>query len=107
MVENPRAATGAGRLRRLNEPRPLAIEAGHDGTPKTIPWRGGYRRVAAVHESWRIDDEWWRDEVSRRYYAIELDDGSRLVVYRDLICGGWYAQPYHGPKTAAGRGASP
>ena len=56
--------------------------------------RGRRRRVARVQDSWRIDDEWWRDPIGRRYYRLVLDDGSLRTVYQDLVDGGWYEQGY-------------
>ena len=50
------------------------------------------RRVATVRERWRIDDEWWRRPISRAYYAVVLDDGRVLTLYRDLAENAWYAQ---------------
>jgi len=94
MVQDSRTAAGAGRLRRLNEPRPIALEATPRGLPKAMLWRGTYRPVRAVHDSWRIDDEWWRDEIARRYFVIELEGGRRLTVYHDLLRDAWYEQGY-------------
>lgn len=99
MVQDPRTTAGAGSLRRLNEPRPIALEATQGGMPKAMLWRGTYRFVRAVHDSWRIDDEWWRDEVARRYFVIELEGGRRLTVYHDLLRDAWYEQGY---REAAG-----
>lgn len=94
MVPDPGTATGAGRLRPLNQPRPAAVETTARGLPCALLWRGDYRRVSAIHDSWRIDDEWWRNEIARRYFDLELEGGSRLTVYHDLIADAWYAQPY-------------
>jgi hypothetical protein len=33
------------------------------------------RRVESVQERWRIDDEWWRESISREYRSVVLDDG--------------------------------
>lgn len=101
MVQDPRAPIGAGALRRLNEPRPVAVEATERGLPKAMLWRGTYRRVRAIHDTWRIDDEWWRDEISRRYFVIELEGGRRLTIYHDLPHNAWYEQPYQQATTAA------
>lgn len=98
MVPDPGTSAGAGRFRRLNEPRPAAIEATVRGTPKAMLWNGVYQAVAAIHDTWRIDDEWWRDEIARRYFAIELGSGRRLTVYHDLVQGAWYVQEYALPK---------
>lgn len=108
MVENPRATDGARRLRRLNEPRPLVVETNEEGEPAAVFWQGRAHAVTAIADRWRIDDEWWRDEISRRYYAVHLANGSRLVVYCDLITGMWHLQPYRGPQLERiWRGKSP
>ena len=106
MVQDPRTPARAGGLRQLkpggcrplNQPAPAAVEASQRGDPSAVLWRGVYRRVAAIHDSWRIDDEWWREEIARHYFVVELDDGRRLTLYHDLIADSWYAQPYDGPR---------
>jgi hypothetical protein len=50
------------------------------------------RRVEAVRELWRIDDEWWRSAISREYRAVVLDDGRNVTLYQDLLDGSWYVQ---------------
>jgi hypothetical protein len=52
------------------------------------------RRVRAIRDSWRIDDEWWRSEISRRYWDVETEDARNLTVYQDLVTGEWYEQRY-------------
>ncbi|MFN0095754.1 MAG: DUF6504 family protein [Dehalococcoidia bacterium] len=98
MVEDPRTAAGARRFRALNEPVPAAVEATANGAPKAILWRGAYLRVAALHDTWRVDDEWWREEIARRYFVVELEGGRRLTIYHDLVHDLWYAQPYEAPR---------
>lgn len=92
-------------VRPLNTPVPAAVEAAGTGAPVAVVWHGVYRRVRAIHDTWRIDDEWWREEVSRRYYVIELDTGRRLTLYRDLVRDLWYAQAYQ-PGRAGKRPAA-
>jgi hypothetical protein len=59
--------------------------------------------VAEILDRWRIDDEWWRPalqgdetigraEISRMYYHVSLRNRQLIVIFRDLIDGGWYAQ---------------
>ena len=100
MVENPRTPGGAGGLRLLNQPRPASVEATPGGEPSAIVVHGRFQAVQAIHDSWRIDDEWWRHEVARRYFAIQLESGRKLTVYHDLIGDGWFTQEYTGPKSA-------
>lgn len=50
------------------------------------------RRVAVTRERWRIDDEWWRQTISREYRTVVLDDGKMIMLYCDLLDGFWYVQ---------------
>ena len=85
-------------LRPLNQPVPAAVEADARGVPKAMLWRGAYKDVVVIHETWRIDDEWWREEIARRYFAVELEGGRRVTVFHDLVVDAWYAQPYEAPR---------
>jgi len=51
--------------------------------------------VLQVQDTWRIDDEWWRERpVSRVYYALALKDGRVVRVYQDLVSMRWARQEY-------------
>ena len=95
MVTDTGATGGPGRVRPLNRPRPLRVEAGEDGRPTAV-WLSGHRHIVETAlENWRIDDEWWRERpVSRTYYSVLLEDGRVVTVYRDFIRGGWLKQAY-------------
>ena len=99
MVKDSRTAAGAGGLRLLNQPKPTAVEATPSGEPKSVVVQGRFQQVRTVLNSWRIDDEWWREEIARRYFALELEGGRRLTVYHDLVRDLWYAQPYEAPRS--------
>jgi len=73
VVTDTGATGGPGRVRPLNRPRPLRVEAGGDGLPAAV-WLAGRRcAVEAVLERWRIDDEWWRQRtVSRVCLSSEI-----------------------------------
>jgi hypothetical protein len=94
MVKDPGTAAGAGGFRPLNEPAPAAVEATARGIPKAVLWRGAYKHVTAIHDSWRIDDEWWREEIARRYFVAEVEGGRRITLFHDLVRDAWYVQPY-------------
>ena len=83
----------------LNPPRVVDVATDAAGLPCAVMLRGRWVAVAAVEDSWRIDDEWWREEISRRYYCLALADGRLLTVFVDLIGGGWYAQRYDGLRS--------
>lgn len=80
------------RLRPLDLPTPLRVETDGAGRPLRVRRRGRLRRVEAIRESWRIDDEWWREPIRRRYVEAVLDDGRPVILYQDLVTGGWFEQ---------------
>lgn len=91
---HPRPETSRGsRLRPLGRPRPAHVRTDEAGDPiyVRLPGRTA-RRVEAVRERWRIDDEWWREPISREYRAVVLDDGRHVILYHDLLTRRWYAQ---------------
>jgi hypothetical protein len=75
-------------------PREIRVLTTAPGEPLSV-YRGHHRKkVARILNSWRIDDEWWREPLSRQYFQVELQDGVVLTVFRDLISGIWYQQRY-------------
>jgi hypothetical protein len=70
------------------------VTRGRDAQPVTLLDRGRRLGIARIQDSWRIDDEWWRDPIRRRYYQVILDDGSFRTLYHDLVTDCWYTQNY-------------
>jgi CO dehydrogenase/acetyl-CoA synthase delta subunit len=65
------------------------VREGAQGRPQTVEGRA----VEAVRESWLVEDRWWTPTpVRRRYWEVVTADGRNVVVYRDLVQGGWFAQ---------------
>jgi len=95
VVAHSRAASGLRRVRPLNRPRPLRVEAGEDGRPIAVYLSGRRYAVESVLEAWRIDDEWWRERaISRVYFSLLLEDGRTVTVYCDLLRKRWFRQAY-------------
>ena len=88
MVPPPRAALRVDRLRALNVPEPVAVALSADGRPTAVRDCS----VEAILEDWRIDDEWWRQPIARRYYEVMLDGGRHVVLFEDHAIGGWFVQ---------------
>jgi hypothetical protein len=94
------------KLRPLNVPHPIRVQVDRQGRPILLypDWKTRDRQgegeagpskpleVAAILEEWRIDDEWWRAPISRRYTMLVLDNGHTMTIYHDLVHGGWYRQ---------------
>ncbi|HEX3736916.1 MAG TPA: hypothetical protein VHV53_05175 [Solirubrobacterales bacterium] len=70
----------ATRIRRLYEPRPVAIVAAEKESPRAV---GGVA-VEAVREEWLVEDRWWTARPLRRhYFELALVDGRAVTVFRD------------------------
>ena len=94
MVTHPGTPLRSDSYRPVNLPEPVRVEENAEGLPVTvrIPKK---QKVTDVEDHWRIDDEWWRrDPICRLYYAVRLNSGQRLVLYRDMVNGEWYKQGY-------------
>jgi hypothetical protein len=88
MVAYPGKQGDPRSARRLNEPRPVRVDA--EGG---VPARVGDVVVALVREEWRVVDRWWTKEpVRRRYFDVVLADGLNAVVFLDEERGGWFTQ---------------
>ena len=93
MVASARTPLRTDRLRAVNEPRAVTVELNESGR-MTVGRPDGQTvgEVEAILESWRIDDEWWRQPISRSYLELLLGGGKRVVVFQDLTTGLWFMQ---------------
>jgi hypothetical protein len=80
-------------------PAPVTVELDGERTPVVVHQApgapgapGAGKRVEAIGESWRVEDEWWRQPISRRYVEVVFEGGGRVVLYEDLITGEWWVQ---------------
>ena len=72
---------------------PEKIEiAAQEGKPFVVRLKKRPVLVKDVVNMWRIDEEWWRNPISRLYFLLELENGARLTVFCDLLKGTWYRQ---------------
>ena len=81
-------------LRQLSVPLEVRVIAGEDGSPVAITFRGKARQVSYLRNCWRVDEEWWRNEISRQYFEVDMDDGLIRTVFHDLVSDRWYQQKY-------------
>ncbi len=65
-----------------------------DFVPSTHPngYRWSWTSNEDFGENWRMDDEWWRQPIVRRYVEVVLEGGGRVVLFEDLITGEWFVQ---------------
>jgi hypothetical protein len=75
--------------RRLGNPKPATVEANGRGVPTAVESVA----VDTLREEWVVEDRWWTGRpLRRRYFEVVLVDGRNVVVFRDLVGGGWFLQ---------------
>ncbi len=57
-----------------------------------MPLPTGGKKVESIIDTWRIDDEWWRALISRRYVEVVLEGGGHVVLFENLVTGSWFLQ---------------
>lgn len=103
MPAHPSIPPRADQLRPLHAPRPVPVAADQRGRPVAVGLAASRSpiRVTEVLDRWRIDDEWWRKEISRLYYHLALENGRLITLFQDLIDGGWFIQTTATPRRQA------
>ena len=92
MVSHTRASLRFDQLRTLNQPRPVKVACDRKAGPCGDRRQGRRRKIEAIKDHWRLDDEWWRRPIHRHYYLVELDGGGLEVLFCDMLERGWYRQ---------------
>src|SRR2546425_1586099 len=83
----------ADRLRALNVQQRVEVTLDERGVPVVVKREAGSgRRIESIGEMWRIDDEWWRTTIVRRYVELILEGGGKAVLFKDLATGEWWLQ---------------
>ena len=74
--------------RSLGLPRAARVRA-LEGRPREVNGEA----IESVRESWLVEDRWWTDRpLRRRYWEAVGVRGRNLIVFRDLLGGGWFLQ---------------
>ena len=95
MVAPAGAETRADRVRCLNLPQPVHVTVDtQSGLPVALREGNRHHEVECVQDSWYVDDEWWRDPISRHYIQVILRDGTIRTLFQDRITDRWFEQAY-------------
>jgi hypothetical protein len=79
----------SGVARTVNSPRPARVRFGSAQHPIEV----NGERIESLRESWLVEDRWWTDRpLRRRYWELVSTSGRNLVVFHDLLAGGWFTQ---------------
>ncbi len=93
MVSHSGAPPRTGQFRPLNGPRQIDVVVENHRPSVIVEQRHRYR-VERIQDTWIIDDEWWRDPISRQYFQIVLEDGGMRTIFHDRVADSWFAQAY-------------
>lgn len=74
------------------EGQEIDVERDEQGALLAFTWAQKTHRVEEMARHWWVDVGWWRQRVWRAYYKLSTDSGLLVVVYEDLLDGGWYLQ---------------
>lgn len=92
MVKDTGAAQGPGGVRPLGLPRPIEVRTDRRGWPVALKLDRRWAPVT-VEDRWRIDDEWWREEpTSRFYYRVTSANAQAIIIYHNPLLTLWFKQ---------------
>ncbi len=93
MVTNSGTQTRPDSLRALNQPRPITVIA-EQGMPARLVTGKTDVAVMQIQDVWIVQDEWWRTEIDRQYFALLMMDGEFRTIFHDRMENTWYEQAY-------------
>lgn len=64
------------------------------GLPMKLITRKTEVAVMEIRDIWIVQDEWWRTEIDRQYFALFMADGELRTVFHDRMEDAWYEQAY-------------
>jgi hypothetical protein len=93
VVDNSKVTPSADSFRSLNPPIPVEVRESVRQLPVAVRLKGRWRRVVSIDNVCNVDEEWCRERpIVRMYYRVNMEDGRRLTVFRDMLDGAWYRQ---------------
>lgn len=93
MVTHSGATSRIDNIRTLNTPKPITVIAEH-GMPAKLITKTTEESVMQIQDMWILQDEWWRQEIDRQYFALLMMDGEMRTIFHDRMEDAWYEQAY-------------
>jgi hypothetical protein len=91
MEQSPAKILKSVIFKSLNTPVPISVKENPSGRPLSVT----NVKVVSIEDSWRIDDEWWRQtRIERTYWSVTLEPGRVIVIFKDGVDKKWYRQAY-------------
>jgi hypothetical protein len=93
MTINSGTTPGSESFCPVNLPIPIEVRESAQQTPRVIKVNGHWRRVISIADLCSVDEEWWQERpIVRMYYRVNLENGTQITVFRDMLDGAWYRQ---------------
>lgn len=93
MVPDSGTTSRPDHLRALNRPKPVTVISEY-GQPTMLVTPKTEEQVMQVQDVWIVQDEWWRAEIDRQYFALLMMNGELRTVFHDRVDDAWYEQTY-------------
>jgi hypothetical protein len=91
MIQGANKALKSTTFKTLNAPIPISVRENQSGRPLSI----SNQSITSIEDTWRIDDEWWRQtRIERMYWSVMLESGQGMVIFKDGVGKKWYRQGY-------------
>lgn len=71
------------------ELQPIGIRLDDKHQPTSIFWLGTEHRIERISNSYRVPDGTLESPISRDYFEIITVSGWLMLIYHDLLAGGW------------------
>ena len=91
-MQVPLDASGAGGMRPLSEPSPVAVQEGPEGEPEAVRLGERWQRIARIEDRWCFDLWWMPQPLGRTYYRVTREDGGEVTLFRDQRENRWFRQ---------------
>jgi hypothetical protein len=74
------------------EGSPITVFTVGSEVPQHFTWQGQKHNVKEITRRWRVDLDWWRENVWRDYFKLTTQTGLLVVIFHDLQADQWYLQ---------------
>ncbi len=91
-MQVPLDPSGAGGMKALSLPSPVAVREGPEGEPAAVLLGERWQRVARIEDRWCFDLWWMPQPMTRNYYRVGREDGGEVTLFRDLRENRWFRQ---------------
>ena len=91
-MQVPLDASGAGGMRPLSLPSPVAVREGPEGEPAAVQLGERWHGVSRIEDLWCFDLWWMPQPMTRTYYRVGREDGGAVTLFRDQQQQRWFRQ---------------